>query len=383
MDKFIYMDNAATTYCIPAVKTAMMPYLSEEFGNPSSIYTLAQQSKNAVEESRRIIARTIGAKPAEIYFTGGGSESDNMAVKTTAMLLQDRGKHIITTKIEHHAILNSCKWLEEQGFRVTYLNVEKNGVVNINELLEAIEPDTILISVMMANNEIGTIQPIERIGRIAKEYGILFHTDAVQAYTHIPINVNVQHIDMMSVSAHKIHGPKGVGFIYIRENTPMESFIHGGGQERGRRAGTENVPGIVGMGKAAAIAMENMRMRTEYVRRLRDYMIGRIRREIKGAHLNGDMIRRLPNNINFSFENIQGESLLVMLDIDGICASTGSACTTGSNEPSHVLLALGMKPELAYGSIRLTLGEDNTRADADYVVEKLKSSIKKLRENTE
>lgn len=297
------------------------------------------------------------------------------------MVMREKGRHIITSRIEHHAVLNSCKWLEEQGFEVTYLDVDRYGVVNLNALMSAIRPDTILISVMMANNEIGTIQPVDKIGRIAREYGILFHSDAVQAYTQIPINVRQLNVDMISVSAHKIHGPKGVGFIYIKKNTRIEAFIHGGGQEKEKRAGTENVPGIVGLGKAVELAMGNMWMRTSYERKLRDYMIHRIRREIKGAWLNGDPIRRLPGNINFCFEGIEGTSLLVLLDMEGICASTGSACSAGSNEPSHVLLATGVSPELAHGSLRLTINEEISKADADYAIDKLKEAVAKLRVN--
>lgn len=381
MERLIYMDNAATTSCSPLVREAMLPYLSDKFGNPSSVYNLAAESKQAVEEARRIIASSMGASSEEIYFTGGGSESDNMAIKAAAMVMRDKGRHIITSKIEHHAVLNSCKWLEEQGFEVTYLDVDRYGVVKLSALMSAIRPDTILISVMMANNEIGTIQPVDKIGRIAREYGIIFHSDAVQAYTQIPINVRQLHVDMISVSAHKIHGPKGVGFIYIKKNTKMEAFIHGGGQEKGKRAGTENVPGIVGFGKAVQLQMGNMWRRTAYERKLRDYMIYRIRKEIKGAWLNGDPIRRLPGNINFCFDGIEGESLLVLLDMEGICASTGSACSAGSNEPSHVLLATGVSKELAHGSLRLSINEEITRADADFVIDKLKEAVAKLRVN--
>lgn len=379
MGRLIYMDNAATTSCRPVVCKAMMPYLSDKFGNPSSVYNLAGEARNAIEEARRTIACSIGASPEEIYFTGGGSESDNMAIKVAAMVMQEKGRHVITTKIEHHAVLNSCIWLEKQGYEVTYLNVDRYGMININELLAAIRQDTILISVMTANNEIGTIQPIERIGRIAREYGIIFHTDAVQAYTHMPINVNMMNIDMMSVSAHKFHGPKGTGFIYIKNNMEIEPFIHGGGQEKGKRAGTENVPGIVGMEAAVKMEMENMRERTDYERRLRDYIIRRIQREVPGARLNGHPVKRLSNNINFCFEGIEGESLVVMLDMNGICASTGSACTSGTGEASHVLLALGISEELAHGSLRLTINEEITKEDADFAIRKIKESVAKLR----
>jgi cysteine desulfurase len=373
------MDNAATTSCSEQVQQAMLPYLSEKYGNPSSLYQLAAEARNAVEEARKIVAASIGALPEEIYFTGGGSESDNMALKATAMVMREKGRHIITTKIEHHAVLNSCEWLERQGFEVTYLNVDCFGIVNMQELIAAIRPDTILISVMAANNEIGTIQPIEQIGAIARRKGILFHTDAVQAYTQLPIHVNMLPIDMMSVSAHKIHGPKGVGFLYIRNGTPIESFIHGGAQEGGRRAGTENVAGIVGLSKAAQIAMKTMQERRMKEIRIRNYMIQKIQREIPRTKLNGDIVRRLPNNINVCFEGIEGESLVILLDMEGICASTGSACTSGSGKPSHVLLALGLPEELAHGSLRLTISEETTRQDADYAIMKLKNAVSQLR----
>lgn len=379
MDRLIYMDNAATTSCSEQVQQAMLPYLSEKYGNPSSLYQLAAEARNAVEEARKIVAASIGALPEEIYFTGGGSESDNMALKATAMVMREKGRHIITTKIEHHAVLNSCEWLERQGFEVTYLNVDCFGIVNMQELIAAIRPDTILISVMAANNEIGTIQPIEQIGAIARRKGILFHTDAVQAYTQLPIHVNMLPIDMMSVSAHKIHGPKGVGFLYIRNGTPIESFIHGGAQEGGRRAGTENVAGIVGLSKAAQIAMKTMQERRMKEIRIRNYMIQKIQREIPRTKLNGDIVRRLPNNINVCFEGIEGESLVILLDMEGICASTGSACTSGSGKPSHVLLALGLPEELAHGSLRLTISEETTRQDADYAIMKLKNAVSQLR----
>lgn len=379
MERLIYMDNAATTSCHDKVKQAMLPYLSEKYGNPSSIYNFAVESKNAIEAARKIVAASIGAKPEEIYFTAGGTESDNMAIKAAALSRKDLGRHIITTKIEHHAVLHSCKWLEEQGYEVTYLDVDRFGLVDMEQLTRSIRQDTILISVMAANNEIGTIQPIEQIGRIARRRGILFHTDAVQAYTQIPMNVNLLSVDMMSVSGHKIHGPKGVGFIYIREKTGIGSFLHGGGQERGKRAGTENVPGIVGLSVAVELAMKTMYMRRMKEMKIRDYMIYRIQREIPGTTVNGDLIRRLPGNMNFCFEGIEGESLLILLDMEGICASTGSACNSGNGEPSHVLLALGIPPELAHGSLRLTINEEITKEDADYVVKHLKEAVAKLR----
>lgn len=379
MERLIYMDNAATTSCHERVKQAMFPYLSEKYGNPSSIYHFAGESKEAIESSRRIVAASIGAKPEEIYFTAGGTESDNMAIKAAALSRRDLGRHIITTKIEHHAVLNSCEWLEEQGYEVTYLDVDRFGIVDMEQLVESIRKDTILISVMAANNEIGTIQPIEQIGRIARRRGILFHTDAVQAYTQLPINVNLLSIDMMSVSGHKIHGPKGVGFIYIRENSGIGSFLHGGGQEQGKRAGTENVPGIVGLSAAVQIAMQSMHTRRMKEIQIRDYMIRRIQREIPKTTVNGDLIRRLPGNMNFCFEGIEGQSLIVLLDMDGICASTGSACNSGNGKPSHVLLALGVSEELARGSLRLTINEEITKADADYVIEHLKAAVASLR----
>lgn len=379
MERLIYMDNAATTSCHPLVKQEMLPFLSEKYGNPSGIYNFAAESKSAIEKARKLIAASIGAKPEEIYFTAGGTESDNMALKAAAFGRREQGRHIITTKIEHHAVLHSCEWLEEQGFEVTYLNVDRFGLVDMDQLVKSIRKDTILISVMAANNEIGTIQPIEQIGRLAKHKGILFHTDAVQAYTQIPMNVNLLSVDMMSVSGHKIHGPKGIGFIYIREKTGIQSFLHGGGQERGKRAGTENVPGIVGLSAAADLAIKSMYARNMKELQIRNYMIKRIRNEIPKTIVNGDLIRRLPGNMNFCFEGIEGQSLIVLLDMDGICASTGSACNSGNGRPSHVLLALGIPPELAHGSLRLTINEEITKEDADYVIEHLKKAVMSLR----
>ncbi len=379
MKKLIYLDNAATTKTAPEVVEAMLPYFSEAYGNPSSIYSLAGESRKAVDQARETIAKALGARPEEIYFTAGGTESDNWALKAAAEFYRKKGNHIITTKIEHHAVLHSCQWLEKQGFEVTYLNVDENGVVHLEELKAAIRPTTILISVMYANNEIGTIQPIREIGEIAHEHGILFHTDAVQAFGQMPIQVDDCHIDMLSASGHKLNGPKGIGFLYIRKGVKIRSFIHGGAQERKRRAGTENVPGIVGLGKAVERAVGTMEERTETERRLRDYLIDRVLKEIPYARLNGHRSQRLPGNANFSFQFIEGESLLIMLDMEGICGSSGSACTSGSLDPSHVLLAIGLPHEIAHGSLRLTLNEEITKEDLDYVVDTLKRIVEKLR----
>ena len=379
MKKLIYLDNAATTKTAPEVVEAMLPYFSEAYGNPSSIYSLAGESRKAVDQARDTIAKALGARPEEIYFTAGGTESDNWALKAAAEFYRKKGNHIITTKIEHHAVLHSCQWLEKQGFEVTYLNVDENGVVRLEELKAAIRPTTILISVMYANNEIGTIQPIREIGEIAHEHGILFHTDAVQAFGQLPIQVDDCHIDMLSASGHKLNGPKGIGFLYIRKGVKIRSFIHGGAQERKRRAGTENVPGIVGLGKAVERAVGTMEERTETERRLRDYLIDRVLKEIPYARLNGHRSQRLPGNANFSFQFIEGESLLIMLDMEGICGSSGSACTSGSLDPSHVLLAIGLPHEIAHGSLRLTLNEEVTKEELDYVVDTLKRIVEKLR----
>ena len=376
----IYMDNAATTKTAPEVVEAMLPYFSENYGNASTIYSLGSASKKAINESRRIIADVLGAKQEEIYFTAGGSEADNWALKAVAEAYGDKGKHIITTKIEHHAILHTCEYLEKQGFEVTYLDVDQDGLVKLEELKAAIRPDTILISIMFANNEIGTIEPIGEIGAIAKEHGILFHTDAVQAFGQVPINVDEFHIDMLSASGHKLNGPKGIGFLYIRTGVKIRSFIHGGGQERNRRAGTENVPGIVGLGTTVSRAAETMEKRAKKEAELRDYLIGRIEAEIPYCRLNGHRTKRLPGNVNFSFLFIEGESMLIMLDMKGICASSGSACTSGSLDPSHVLLAIGLKHEEAHGSLRLSLSEENTKEEADIVVEELKKIVTRLRD---
>lgn len=379
MDKLIYLDNAATTKTAPEVVEAMLPYFTECFGNPSSVYQFAAANKEVITEQREIIAEALSAKANEIYFTAGGSESDNWALIAAAEAYEAKGKHIITSKIEHHAILHTCEYLEKRGFEITYLDVDENGVVDLEQLQDAIREDTILISVMYANNEIGTIQPIREIGAIAKEHGILFHTDAVQAFGQLPIDVDVCHIDMLSASGHKLNGPKGIGFLYIRKGVKIRSFIHGGAQERRRRAGTENVPGIVGLGKAVERAVSTMEERTAKERKLRDYLIERIEKEIPYCKLNGDRVNRLPNNVNFSFRFVEGESLLIMLDMKKICASSGSACTSGSLDPSHVLLAIGLPHEIAHGSLRMTLGEEITKEDLDYVVEVLKEIIQNLR----
>ena len=377
--RFIYLDHAATTPARPEVVEAMLPYFTENFGNPSSVYTFSQKNKAKITECRELIADTLGAKANEIYFTAGGSESDNWALKAAAEAYETKGKHIITTKIEHHAILHTAQYLESKGFEITYLNVDENGFVKLDELRNAIRPDTILISVMFANNEIGTIEPVKEIGEIAKENGIIFHTDAVQAYGQIPINVDECHIDMLSASGHKLNGPKGIGFLYIRTGLKLRSFIHGGAQERSRRAGTENVTGIVGLAKAVEIAFQTMEERTKKECALRDHLIDRVLAEIPYARLNGHRTSRLPNNLNISFQFIEGESMLIMLDMAGICGSSGSACTSGSLDPSHVLLAIGLPHEIAHGSLRLTLGDENTLEEMDYVVERIKEIVEKLR----
>lgn len=376
----IYLDNAATTKTAPEVVEAMLPYFSEYYGNPSTIYSLGSFGKKAVSESRQTIAAALGSKPEEIYFTAGGSESDNWALKATAEAYAAKGKHIITSKIEHHAILHTCEYLEKRGFEITYLDVDDKGLVRMEDLKAAIRPDTILISIMFANNEIGTIEPIAEIGAIAKEHGILFHTDAVQAFGQVPINVDEMHIDMLSASGHKLNGPKGIGFLYIRTGVKIRSFVHGGAQERSRRAGTENVPGIVGLGAAVKRAVRIMDEKTKKELALRDYLMERVEKEIPYCWVNGDRTRRLPNNVNFSFLFIEGESMLIMLDGKGICASSGSACTSGSLDPSHVLLAIGLKHEEAHGSLRLTLSEENTKEEMDIVVEELKQIISRLRD---
>ncbi len=379
MGKVIYLDNAATTQVYPEVVEAMAPFFTEFYGNPSAIYSFAGEANKAVTKAREQLASVIHAKPEEIYFTGGGSESDNWALKATVEAYANKGKHIITTAIEHHAILHTAEYLEKNGCEVTYVGVDENGVVKLEELEAAIRPDTILISVMTANNEIGTIQPIEEIGKIAKKNGILFHTDAVQAFGHIPIDVDQMNIDMLSASGHKINGPKGIGIMYIRKGVKIRSFIHGGAQERQRRAGTHNVPGIVGFGKAIELAAKNMEERIQYETELRDYLIERVLSEIPYTRLNGHKTDRLPNNASFCFRFIEGESMLILLDQEGICGSSGSACTSGSLDPSHVLLAIGLPHEIAHGSLRLTLSEKTTKEDIDFTVDELKKIIERLR----
>jgi len=380
MKKMIYLDNAATTRTAPEVVEAMLPYFSEFYGNASTVYEFGGMSKEAISKAREIIADAIGAKENEIYFTGGGSESDNWALKATAEAYKSKGRHIITSKIEHHAILHTCEWLEQNGFEVTYLDVDEFGVVKLEELKKAIRPDTILITIMFANNEIGTIEPVAEIGKIAREHGILFHTDAVQAFGQVPIQVDELNIDMLSASAHKLNGPKGIGFLYIRKGIKIRSFLHGGAQERKRRAGTENVPGIVGFGKAVELALNSMEERAKRECELRDYLMERVLKEIPFTIVNGDRTNRLPNNVNFCFQFVEGESLLIMLDMKGICGSSGSACTSGSLDPSHVLLAIGLPHEIAHGSLRLTLGSDTTKEDMDTVVEAIKEIVTQLRE---
>ncbi len=379
MEKLIYLDNAATTAVKPEVFEAMKPYFLENYSNPNSVYTFAQQGKKALDEAREAIAALIGAKANEIYFTGGGSESDNWAVKGIAEASASKGKHMITTKIEHHALLHTCEYLEKKGCEVTYLDVDEYGMVRLDELEQAIRPDTVLISIMFANNEIGTVEPVREIGAIAKKHGIPFHTDAVQAFGHLPVNVDEMNIDMLSASAHKFHGPKGVGFLYIRNGVKPATLIHGGAQERARRAGTSNVPGIVGMAEAARLAVRDMEENSRKISEIRNYLIERVLNEIPFSRLNGHREQRLANNVNFCFRFIEGESLLIMLDQKGICASSGSACTSGSLDPSHVLLAIGLPHEIAHGSLRLSLSEENTMEEADYTADCLKTIVERLR----
>lgn len=379
MDNIIYMDNAATTRTHPEVLAEMMPYFSKLYGNPSSIYEFSEGSRAVMESARKKIALSLNTEPENIYFTAGGSEADNWALMETAKAYSGRGRHIITSKIEHHAILHTCEALKKYGFEITYVNVDENGIIKLDELVRAIRPDTILISVMFANNEIGSIQPIKEIGEIAGSRGIWFHTDAVQAYGHLPIDVTELKIDMLSASGHKLNGPKGIGFLYINNKMNIGSFIHGGAQERGMRAGTENVPGIAGLGKAVEIAEKTMKERAAYERKLRDYMINKIMNTIPYTRVNGHMTNRLPNNTNFSFQFVEGESLLIMLDMNGICASTGSACTSSSKNPSHVLTAIGLPEDIASGSLRLTISHETTKREVDIVCYRLAEIIRKLR----
>lgn len=379
MEERIYLDNAATTRVSGEVLQAMLPYFRETYANPSAVYGFAGETKKAVKTAREQAAALIGAKPNEIYFTAGGSESDNWALRAVAEGLQERGRHIITGKIEHHAVLHTCQYLEKQGYEVTYLDVDEQGKISPESLEKAIRPDTILISVMAANNEIGTLEPVARIGEIAAERGVLFHTDAVQAYGHVPLDVEEMHIDLLSASGHKLNGPKGVGILYCRENIQLRPLLYGGAQEKGRRAGTLNVPGIVGFGKAAALAKETMRERAARETELRDYLIDRVLAEIPDTRLNGHKKDRLPGNAHFCFGDIEGETLLILLDQKGICASGGAACTSGEPDPSHVLLAIGVPREIARGSLRLTLSAENTREELDRTVVAVKEIVGRLR----
>lgn len=380
MNDVVYFDNAATTRVRNEVVEAMTKYFSESYGNPSSVYKIAQTNKNAVEKGREQVAKAINAEKNEIYFTAGGSEADNWAIKGIAESYLDKGKHIITLSIEHHAVLHTCEYLENKGFEVTYLPVDEFGIVELEQIKNAIRKDTILISVMFANNEIGSIQPIKEIGALAKEKGIIFHTDAVQAVGHIPIDVKEMNIDLLSMSAHKFYGPKGIGALYIKKGIKIKPLIHGGAQERNRRAGTENVPGIVGMGVAIELITNELDKEAKRLSFLRDKLIDSILSEIPYSRLNGDRKKRLPGNVNISFEFIEGESILLMLDMKGICASSGSACTSGSLDPSHVLLAIGLPHEKAHGSLRLTLGMFNTEEEVDYIIKELPAIVKRLRD---
>ena len=374
-----YFDNAATTRVKEDVLEEMLPYFTERYGNPSSMYTKGRETRKAVEEARTKVAALINCKPNEIYFTGCGTESDNMAIKGVAYANWRKGKHIITSKIEHPAILHTCQNLQNHGFEVTYLDVDKNGFINLDELKNAIRNDTILISIMFANNEIGTIQPIHEIAQIAKMYNIIFHTDSVQACGNVPIDVQKMGIDMLSLSGHKLYAPKGIGALYVRNGIQFEKFMDGGHQEKNKRAGTENVPGIIGLGKACELAKNNLNNHMKHLQEMRDYYISQVKERIPNIKLNGSLEKRLPGNANFSFEGIDGESLLLNLDAKGICASSGSACTTGFTSPSHVLLAIGLSPESANGALRTTFGEENTKEDVDYLVENLAEIVERLR----
>ena len=377
--RIIYLDNAATTPMDSEVLESMLPFMREQYGNPSAIYSMGSSAKKTVNQAKRRIAAILNAKQEEIFFTAGGTEADNWALKMVMETYRYKGRHLITTAIEHHAILHTCRYLETQGVEVTYLGVDEDGVIDLEELKQAIRPDTVLISVMFANNEVGTVEPIREIGEIARERGILFHTDAVQAFGQVPIDTEEMHIDLLSASGHKINGPKGVGFLYIRSGLELHSMLHGGAQESGRRAGTENVPGIAGMAVAAQKAADNMKTKGAAEMKLQDYLIDKIEREIPYCRLNGHRTKRLPGNVNFSFRFIQGESLVLMLDRKGICASSGSACTSGELNPSHVLLALGRNEEEAEGALRITLSEKNSMEEMEFVVECLKEAVQKLR----
>ena len=378
MDR-IYLDNAATTAVSPEVLEAMLPYFTQCFGNPSSIHSTGRDARRVVDAARRQVAAAIGAQPQEIYFTAGGSESDNWAIKGTAFAKRAKGNHIITSQIEHHAVLHTCAWLEKQGFEVTYLPVDEFGRVRVEDVEKAITDKTILISIMAANNEIGTLQPITEIGKLAKSRGILFHTDAVQAVGHMKLDVKEMGIDMLSMASHKVRGPKGVGALYCRKGIILEPLIHGGGQERGLRSGTENVAGIVGFGEALRYAKENMDEYLPYVKSLTDHLIEEVTK-IPYTQLTGDPVNRLPGTASFVIECIEGESLILLLDLNGIATSTGSACSTGSLDPSHVLMAIGLPHEIAHGSLRVTLGEQNTMEDVDYIIEKINAVVTRLRD---
>ena len=376
----IYMDHAATTYTKKEVLEEMLPFFNEHFGNPSSIHKFGRDVRKYVDTAREKVAKALGALPEEIYFTAGGSEADNWAVKGAAYANKSKGNHIITTQIEHHALLHTCEYLEKEGFEVTYLPVDEYGLVSVEDVKNAIIDKTILISIMYANNEIGTIEPIAEIGKLAREKGIYFHTDAVQAVGSVKIDVKEQNIDMLSLSAHKFYGPKGVGVLYVRKGIKLISFIHGGAQERGRRAGTENVPGIIGLAKALELATENLEEHTRRITALRDKLIKGIMEKVPYTRLNGHPVKRLPGNVSFCFQYIEGESLLLNLDMKGIAGSSGSACTSGSLDPSHVLLAIGLPHEIAHGSLRLSLGDVNTEEDVDYVLEILPEIVDRLRQ---
>lgn len=375
----VYLDNAATTALSPRVLEAMLPYFTRYYGNPSSVHAFGREAKQGLDKARDQVAKALHCEPSEVIFTGCGTESDNTVLLGVAQRYRNKGKHIITTNVEHHAILHTCEYLEKQGYSVTYLPVDQDGLVTAEQVAAAIRPDTILVSIMFANNEVGTIMPIQEIGAVCKEKGVLFHTDAVQAVGHIPVDVQAMHIDMLSLSAHKFHGPKGVGALYCRKGIRLPSYIMGGAQERGRRAGTENVAGIVGLGAAIQLATEQLEENRAKMTALRDRLMTGIQARISEVKLNGHPTNRLPNNVNFSFKYIEGESILLMLDMNGIAASSGSACTSGSLDPSHVLLALGLPHEIAHGSVRLTLGDETTEEDIDYTIDVLEKTVARLR----
>lgn len=375
----VYLDNAATTALSPRVLEAMLPYFTQHYGNPSSVHAFGREAKQGLDKARDQVAKALHCEPSEVIFTGCGTESDNTVLLGVAQRYGDKGKHIITTNVEHHAILHTCEYLEKQGYSVTYLPVDQDGLVTAEQVAAAIRPDTILVSIMFANNEVGTIMPIQEIGAVCKEKGVLFHTDAVQAVGHIPVDVQAMHIDMLSLSAHKFHGPKGVGALYCRKGIRLPSYIMGGAQERGRRAGTENVAGIVGLGAAIQLATEQLEENRAKMTALRDRLMTGIQARISEVKLNGHPTNRLSNNVNFSFKYIEGESILLMLDMNGIAASSGSACTSGSLDPSHVLLALGLPHEIAHGSVRLTLGDETTEEDIDYTIDVLEKTVARLR----